>query len=87
MAGACQYRSVDEDRGLWRRFIAKRPIAVMGLDQINSGHVKRVLESVSRTRKQVPTKGTRYARKTAADFISAQTVRHVYSLLCVFHAS
>lgn len=76
-----QYRSVEEDRGLWRRYIAKRPIAEMGLDQIKAGHVKRFVESVSRTRKQVPTKGERYARRTTSACISSQTVRHVYGLL------
>lgn len=55
---ACQHRTVDDDRQRWRRFVATRPIAEMGLDQIKPGHIKRFTESVSRTRKQVPMKGS-----------------------------
>lgn len=78
---SCQHRSVEDDRQRWRRFIASRPIAEMGLDQIKPGHVKRLIESVSRTRKQVPTKGTLHAHRTTNETVSGQTVRHVYGLL------
>lgn len=78
---ACQHRTVDDDRQQWRRFVATRPIAEMGLDKIKPGHIKRFIESVSRTRKQVPMKSSLHAHKTATETISPQTVRHVFGLV------
>lgn len=77
----CRHRTVDDDRSRWRRFIAKRPIADMALGDIKPGHIKRCMESVSRTHKLVPTSGKRFARKTTNQPIGAQTVRHVFGLL------
>lgn len=77
----CRHRTADDDRGRWRRFIAKRPIAAMALEDIKPGHIKRLMESVARTRKAVPTSGKRFAHKTTSQLVSPQTVRHVHGLM------
>ncbi len=79
--GAAEHRSAKDDRGRWHRHIAAKPIASMPLTKIQAGHVKRLIESVSRTRKLVPTSGKLGARELSSDTVSPQTIRHVFGLL------
>lgn len=76
-----RHRTAADDRSRWQRFLASRPLAQLALSEITPGQIKRLLEGLQRTRKLVPVAGKRFAKATAKEFISAQTIRHVYGLL------
>ena len=75
------HRSRKDDAGLWGRYLAGKSLAMMPMEDITPGHVRRFVDGLSRTRKQLPTEGKRGARRVVAQALSPQTVRHAFGLL------